>query len=93
MQQEHTGTEVHVPSPLRSYTGGRARIQASGRTLAELLQHVEQQHPGLRFRMIDEHGRIRPHMRVFVNRSEAMDLGHALAQGDAVYIVCALSGG
>jgi molybdopterin converting factor small subunit len=43
--------------------------------------------------MIDEQDRIRPHLRLFVNSSEARELTAEVADGDTVHVVCALSGG
>ena len=43
--------------------------------------------------MIDEQGRIRVHIRLFVNAELARDLGRALTERDDVQILCALSGG
>ncbi|TLY54037.1 MAG: MoaD/ThiS family protein [Gammaproteobacteria bacterium] len=48
---------------------------------------------GIRFRMIDEHDRIRPHMRLFVNNDEARELAATVRDGDTVHVICALSGG
>ena len=62
--------QVLIPSALRSYTGA-SRVQASGATLGEVLADLERQFPGLRFRMVDEQDRIRPHMRVFVDAAAA----------------------
>jgi sulfur-carrier protein len=84
---------VRIASPLRSYTAGAATLAARGRTLAEVLAHLEQRCPGIRFRMIDEQDRIRPHMRLFVNTSEARELTVPVHEGDTVHIICALSGG
>jgi molybdopterin converting factor small subunit len=84
---------VAIPSPLRSYTGGREQVQARGATLAELLADLDAAFPGIRFRMIDEQGRIRVHIRLFVNAELARDLGRALTERDEVQILCALSGG
>ena len=84
---------VAIPSPLRSYTGGREQVQARGATLAELLGDLDVAFPGIRFRMIDEQGRIRVHIRLFVNAELARDLGRALTERDDVQILCALSGG
>lgn len=83
---------VHVPSPLRSYTAGAALIDGEGATLADLLEWLEARHPGMRFRMIDEQGRIRPHIKLFVGARQAADLSERVG-GDDVQIVCALSGG
>jgi sulfur-carrier protein len=84
---------VAIPSPLRSYTGGREQVQARGATLSELLAELDAEYPGIRFRMIDEQGRIRVHIRLFVNSELARDLGCGLSDGDDVQILCALSGG
>jgi molybdopterin converting factor small subunit len=43
--------------------------------------------------MIDEQDGIRPHVRVFVNRERVAGLERALAPGDEVQILQALSGG
>ena len=83
---------VLIPSPLHSYTGGK-RIAASGATVGELLADLDRQFPGLRFRMVDEQDRIRPHMRLFVNGEQVFDLGQAVTDADEVAIVQALSGG
>jgi len=83
---------VIVPSPLLSYTKER-EVQASGATLAELLADLDRRYPGIRFRMIDEQGSLRPHMRLFVNGELCQDLTVSLAPADEVQIVQALSGG
>jgi sulfur-carrier protein len=87
------GCTVRIASPLRSYTAGAATLAARGNTLAEVLAHLERRCPGIRFRMIDEQNRIRPHMRLFVNTSEALELSASVRDGDTVHIICALSGG
>jgi molybdopterin synthase sulfur carrier subunit len=84
---------VLVPSPLRSYTGGRSEVEASGATLADLLATLDPEFSGIRFRMLDEQERIRPHIRFFVNRERVHDLDCRLRDGDEVQILCALSGG
>jgi sulfur-carrier protein len=84
---------VRIASPLRSYTCGAATVTARGRTLAEVLSSLEERCPGIRFRMIDEQDRIRPHLRLFVNSSEARELTAQVTDGDTVHVVCALSGG
>jgi sulfur-carrier protein len=84
---------VRIASPLHSYTAGAAAVEAAGGTLAEVLGELERRFPGIRFRMIDEHSRIRPHLRFFVNSDEARDLTVPVRGGDTVHVICALSGG
>ena len=87
-----TAMDVLLPTPLHSYTG-RRRVAATGASLGEALADLDRQYPGIRFRMIDEQQRMRPHMRFFVNGAQTFDLALALSAGDEIVIVQALSGG
>jgi molybdopterin converting factor small subunit len=84
--------KVLIPSPLRSYTAA-AEVDAEGSTLGEVLADLDRRHPGLRFRIVDEQDRMRPHVRFFVDGVQVFDLGRRLAVGESVQIVQALSGG
>jgi molybdopterin converting factor small subunit len=84
---------VRIPGPLRSYTQGAAQVRAGGDTLHEVLAELERAYPGMRFRMIDEQQRIRPHIRIFINTRETAVLDAALDASDEVHLICALSGG
>ncbi len=84
--------QVLIPTSLRSYTG-RAKVEANGATLGEVLADLDRRFPGMRFRMVDEQDRMRPHMRVFVNGKAVHDLAQPLQAGEDVSIVQALSGG
>ena len=85
--------KVRIPSPLASYTRNAREVDATGATLFELLADLDRRYPGIRFRMIDEQDAVRPHMRIFVNGEQVWDLHSALAEGDDVFIIQALSGG
>ena len=84
--------KVLIPSALRSYTE-RSEADASGATLAAVLADLDRRYAGIRFRMIDEQDRIRPHIRIFVNCEQIHDLSRPLRATDEVVIVQALSGG
>lgn len=83
---------VFIPSPLLSYTG-RRDVSAHGATLAELLRDLDRQYPGIRFRMIDEQDRVRPHIRIFVSGAQVFALDSCLKDSDVVQVIQALSGG
>ena len=83
---------VLIPSPLRSYTQA-TEVEAHGATLAELLTDLDRQYPGLRFRVIDEQEKMRPHMRFFINGVQVFDIATPLRSSDSVQLVQALSGG
>jgi len=84
---------VLIPGPLRDYTANAAAVSADGRTLGSLLADLDRRFPGLRFRIIDEQGRIRRHIKFFIDGVQVKDLNPALDRATEVMIVCALSGG
>ena len=84
--------KVLIPSALQSYTR-QTWVDAEGATLAAVLLDLDRQFPGMRFRMVDEQDRLRPHMRVFVQGQAVYDLAFVLKANEPVHIVQALSGG
>ncbi len=84
---------TRVASPLRSYTDGRAIVEAAGTTVRELLADLDQRYPGMRFRMIDEQDRVRPHIRLFLDTDSVDDLDEPVRSGATLHLICALSGG
>ena len=85
---------VLIPNPLLSYTNQARAVEACGATLDELTRDLDRQFPGIRFRIIDEHQRVRRHIKMFVNRDQADDnLAAPLRESDEIMIVAALSGG
>ncbi len=83
-------TRVIIPSHLRSYTKS-SEVTVEGKTLDDVIDALEARFPGLRVRIVDEQGRIRPHIKLFVNGEQVHRLD-ASAEGD-VHILAALSGG
>jgi molybdopterin synthase sulfur carrier subunit len=84
---------VLIPSQLHAYSGGASRVEAAGASIAEALDDLDRRFPGIRFRVIDEQDRIRPHMRLFVGQTAARDIRVPLSDGDELLIFGALSGG
>jgi molybdopterin synthase sulfur carrier subunit len=85
--------KVYIPTPMRSYTNKQSVVEAEGPTVGAVLEKIERRYPGFRFRIIDEQGGIRQHIKIFVNETPIRNLEAAAEPGDAVHIVCALSGG
>ena len=84
---------VHIPSPLYSYTKQKSLLDASGGSLRVILEDLDSRHKGLLFRIVDEQGGIRPHIKIYVNETPTRDLETPVASKDEVHIVAALSGG
>lgn len=84
---------VHLGSILHAYTRGRAEIAAEGRTLGAVLDDLERRFPGLRFRIVDEQERIRPHFKIWIGGAPARRLTEKVPAGCEVHVLGALSGG
>jgi sulfur-carrier protein len=97
MAMPATSFSVSIPTPLRSYTGGAAqvavRVSAQPATLADVFAALDAAYPGMRFRMVDEAGRVRPHVQVFVAGAIERNPAAVLAAGAEIMLVGALSGG
>lgn len=84
---------VRIPTPLRSYTDQQTVVEAEGDTVGAVLADLDRRFPGIRFRVVDEAGRLRTHMKVFVGTEPVRDLATPLAGVDEMVLMQALSGG
>lgn len=85
-----------IPTPLRRFTGGEAKVTANGGTVGEVLNGLDGAYPGLRERVCESDGQIRRFVNVFVNGTNIRSLNGAatsLKPGDEVGIVPAMAGG
>jgi molybdopterin synthase sulfur carrier subunit len=84
---------IWIPPLLRDLTGGQAEVDAPGATLRDVLDALEQAHPGLRDRLCAD-GRIRPSLAVVVDGAPSRQgLRQALTDASEVHFVPAVVGG
>ena len=83
---------VRLRGPLKALAGNAAEHPVPGATVAELLAGLERDHPPLHGWILDERGRIRRHINVFVN-GEMGGEDTAIAPDDRVDVLPAISGG
>lgn len=83
---------VRVRNPLKQLADGKAEHELDGATVAALLRALEAAHPALAGWILDERGRIRRHINVFVNGERGRE-ETAVAGGDVVEVLPAISGG
>jgi molybdopterin converting factor small subunit len=80
----------------RSFAGGARDVTLDAATLRDALDGLVRAHPSMAERLRDEHGKLRPHLALFVNDEDARLLGWEdapLREGDTVHVIPALSGG
>ena len=90
------GVTVLIPTPLRQFTGGEAKVVVAGSSVGEVLDALQIAHPGIGERLRDDSGQIRRFVNVFVNGQNVRDgqgLDTRLASGDEVGIIPAMAGG
>ena len=88
---------VRVPTILRSYTGGASEVSVDGAaTLIELLDKLDANHPGIRTRVLDDDGKLRRFVNLYVGDDDvrfAEGLATATPDGATVSIIPAVAGG
>ncbi|OPF84635.1 molybdopterin synthase sulfur carrier subunit [Streptomyces antioxidans] len=87
---------VRIPTILRTYTGGQAEVPAEGATLAEVLADLEKNHAGISARVLDDTGKLRRFVNVYVNDDDvrfAEGLATATPDGAGISIIPAVAGG
>ncbi len=87
---------IHVPAVLRGCCAGAAELSLAAASVRAALEEIERRHPALYRSVCDETGAVRRHVNLFVNTSHVRDregLDTALAPGDVVTILPAVSGG
>ena len=83
---------VTLRAPLRNLAGGESDVRVDGATVGEAIRELETIHPKLAGWILDEQGRVRRHINVFVN-GERMREDAALAPGDRLHVLPSISGG
>jgi sulfur-carrier protein len=84
---------VTVPRMLAELVGGSRSFEVEGETVEDALSGVVAAHPELEVHLFDETGEIRQHVSCFHNGAMVSDRSVAVADGDELVILQAVSGG
>ena len=88
---------IRIPTPLRKLTNEQDIVTANeSGTLAELIDRMERDFPGLKERLCDETGELRRFVNIYVNGEDVRFLSGLqtnIAAGAEVSIVPAVAGG
>ena len=86
---------VRIPTPLRTLTGGEEQVRASGSTVKEVIAALEQNHPGMKDRLLDDKG-VRRFVNIYVGEEDIRfldGLDTPLQGNEEISIVPAIAGG
>lgn len=87
---------VRIPTILRTYTGGLSEVSAEGAVLSEVIADLERKHSGIAARVLDETGKLRRFVNVYVNDDDVrfeQGLETPTPHGAGVSIIPAVAGG
>lgn len=86
---------IKIPSPLRAYTGGEAKINVAGDTIAEALDNLVEQYPDLKTHLFNE-GELRNFVNIFLGNEDVRfldGLATEITAEDDLRIIPSIAGG
>ena len=87
---------IEIPTAFRRFTDGSPKYSCSATTVAEALNVLTSQFPGLGKHVRDDQGEIRQFLNVYLNEEDIRFLGGEtceLKDGDRVLLVPSIAGG
>jgi sulfur-carrier protein len=88
--------KVRIPTPMRRLAGGASEVTVNGSTVSEVLNSLDQDHPGFKERIYDEGGEIRRFVNIYVAGEDIRFLQGGetpVNDGQEISIVPAVAGG
>ena len=61
-----TLTTIHIPTPLRKFTGGQAAVSVEGHTVGDALTHLTTQFPALKQHLYTDQGTLRSFINLYL---------------------------
>jgi molybdopterin converting factor small subunit len=83
---------VTLRAPLKDRAGGTSEHELPGATVGEVLRELETRYPNVVGWILDEQGRVRTHVNVFVNGERSKE-DAPVASTDVLYVLPSISGG
>ncbi len=89
--------QIHIPTPLRVYTGQQPTVQVEAGTVQQALGILTGEYPELRKHLYAEDGRLRAFVNLYLNDEDVRYLPAkeetAVASGDELSIIPSIAGG
>jgi adenylyltransferase/sulfurtransferase len=88
---------IHIPTPLRSFTSGAETVAVPGSTIAEVFTNLTSQYPALQQQLFNSDGKLRSFVNVYVNDEDLRYLPEkestSVAANDELTIIPSIAGG
>jgi adenylyltransferase/sulfurtransferase len=88
---------IHIPTPLRTYTGGLETVTVSGATVSAVFEQLTIKYPELKHHLFTPEGKLRSFVNVYVNDDDLRYLADKEAtpvtDRDELTIIPSIAGG
>ena len=89
--------DIHIPTPLRAYTGQQATVQVEAANVHAALEQLTSTHPELKRHLFGEDGKLRAFVNLYLNDEDVRYLPEkeatAVTGTDALSIIPSIAGG
>ena len=88
--------EVRIPTVFRKFTDGEASVELAPGTVGDLVDQLEQRHPGIKEQLLTAEGQLHRFVNVYVNDEDARyleKLDTKVSDGDTVSLLPSVAGG
>jgi molybdopterin converting factor small subunit len=88
---------IFIPTPLRTYAGGKPEVEVAGATISEALDSLTHSHPELRKHLFTNEGKIRSFVNLYLNDEDVRYLPakeqSQVSASDTLSIIPSIAGG
>jgi sulfur-carrier protein len=88
--------EVRIPTVFRKFTAGESVVELQPGTIADLIEELDQQYPGMKGQLVAHEGQLHRFVNVYVNDEDARYLDRLdtkVSEGDVVSVLPSVAGG
>jgi molybdopterin converting factor small subunit len=89
--------KIHIPTPLRAYTGGKETISATGTTVSAALEQLVTEHAAMRQHLFTPEGKLRSFVNLYLNDDDIRYLPAKeetpVTDADELTIIPSIAGG
>ena len=88
--------EVRIPTVFRKFTGDSSVIEVEPGTIAQVIDQLDDKHPGLKEQLMGDDGELHRFVNVYVNDEDArylQKLDTEVRSGDTVSLLPSVAGG
>jgi sulfur-carrier protein len=96
IKEARLAVEVRIPTVFRKFTAGESVVTLQPGTIADLIDELDEQYPGMKKQLLAGEGQLHRFVNVYVNDEDARYLDRLdtkVSEGDVVSLLPSVAGG